>query len=104
LLDEAAMLRPGFFRREVETFLRVTACALLLSAFATTLTWGYHQRQQARAWREQACAYRFADVARRATFLGEDDVRDACGRLQSLGLGLRAGMAAFPVQDQLARP
>ena len=102
LLNEPAMMKHGFFRREVEVFLRASTCALVLSAFVATLAWGYHQRQQAHAWREQACAYRFADLARRATFLGEDDVQNACGRLQSLGLGLRAsGAAAFPIRDQL---
>jgi hypothetical protein len=105
LLNQPGMMRRGFFRREVELVLRATASALVLSAFVSTLAWGYHQRQQAHAWREQACAYRFADVARRATFLGEDDVQNACGRLQSLGLGLRAsGIDAFPVRDQFARP
>jgi hypothetical protein len=99
------MLKRGFFRREIELLLRATSCALVLSAFVATLAWGYHQHQQAQAWREQACAYRFADLARRATFLAEDDVQNACGRLQSLGLGLRtSGFAALPVQDQLARP
>jgi hypothetical protein len=99
------MLRPGFFRREVELFLRATVCALVLSAFASTLAWGHHQRHQARAWREQACAYRFADLARRATFLAEAEVENACGRLQSLGLSLRASsVAELPVRDQLGRP
>ena len=99
------MMKRGFFRPGVERFLRTSGFALVLSAFVATLGWGYHQRQQAHAWREQACAYRFADLARRATFLGEDDVQNACGRLQALGLGLRASsVAAFPIRDQLARP
>jgi hypothetical protein len=93
------MLKRGFFRREVEVGLRVIGCALILSAFVTTFGWGYHQRQQAQAWREQACANRFADVARRATFLGSDDPAAPCDRLQSLGLGMRiSGFAAFPGQ------
>jgi hypothetical protein len=44
-----------------------------------------------------------AEVARRATFLGEDDVEDACGRLQSLGLGLRAS-ADVPTQPPTPQP
>jgi hypothetical protein len=91
------MLKRGFFRREVEVGLRVIGCALVVSAFVTTFGWGYHQRQQAQAWREQACANRFADVARRATFLGSDDPSAPCDRLQSLGLGMRiSGFATLP--------
>jgi hypothetical protein len=91
------MLKRGFFRREVEVALRVMGCALVLSAFVTSLGWGYRQRQQAHAWRERACAYRFADVARRATFLGSEDRAAPCDHLQSLGLGLRiSGYAGFP--------
>jgi hypothetical protein len=96
------MLRAGFFRREVELVLRVVCAVLVLSAFMVTLAWGYQQRQQAQAWREQACVYRFADLARRATFLGED-TRDACARLHSLGLGLRTSATAAPGND-FARP
>lgn len=95
------MLRPGFFRREVEQALRVICAALVLSAFMVTLAWGYQQRQQAQAWREQACTYRFAELAKRATFLGED-TRDACARLQSLGLGLRTSIA--PADVEFVRP
>jgi len=51
LLNEPAMMKHGFFRREVEVFLRASTCALVLSAFVATLAWGYHQRQQAHAWR-----------------------------------------------------
>jgi hypothetical protein len=92
------MLKRGFFRREVEVSLRVIGGALVLSAFVTALGWGYHQRQQAQAWREQACTYRFADVARRATFLGSDDPTAPCDRLQSLGLGLR--ISGFPTGNE----
>jgi hypothetical protein len=99
------MLRPGFFRREVELVLRMASVTLVLSAFAVILAWGYQHRQRAHAWREQACTYRFADVARRATFLGDDEPADACERLQTLGLGLRvSGYPAFPASSYLARP
>jgi hypothetical protein len=104
LLKTPDMLRRGFFGREVEQVLRLAGCALVLSAFATTLGWGYNERQQAQAWREQACAYRFADVARRATFLGSEEPIDACDRLQSLGLGLWvSGVAALPTGNDFAR-
>jgi hypothetical protein len=99
------MFRVGFFRREVERTLRVARATLVLSAFAVTLAWGYQQRLQANAWREQACANRFADVARRATFLGPEEPVEACGRLQSLGLDLRvSGFPAFPSTGDIARP
>lgn len=98
------MLRPGFFRREVEAVLRVAGLTITLSAFATTFAWGYHQRQQAQAWREQACAHRFAEVARRATFLGED-AGAACVRLESLGLDMRlSGLPSVPSSTAAARP
>ena len=98
------MLRRGFFRPEIERFLEMTGCTLVVGAFVFTVAWGYHQRQLAQAWREQACAYRFADLARRATFLG-DDTRDACARLQTLGLGLRtSGFPTSPTGSEFARP
>jgi hypothetical protein len=97
------MLRRGFFRREVELALRGLGCALIVGAFGVTLAWGYHHRQQAQAWRDQACSYRFADVTRRATFLATEDPGDACSRLQSLGLDLRLS-ASPPVLDGVARP
>jgi hypothetical protein len=97
------MLRCGFFRREVELALRGFGCALIVGAFSVTLAWGYHYRQQAQAWRDQACSYRLADVSRRATFLAGEDPADACSRLQSLGLGLRL-YASPPALDDVARP
>jgi hypothetical protein len=97
------MLKRGFFRREVEVGLRVIGCTLVVSAFVTTFGWGYHQRQQAQAWREQACANRFADVSRRATFLGSDDPSAPCDRLQSLGLGMRiSGFPALSTETETA--
>jgi hypothetical protein len=104
LLTSTVMMRPGFFRRDVELVLRFLGGFLLLGVFATTLAWGYEQRRQAQAWRELACTYRFADVASRATFLGSDEPRDACQRLQSLGLGVRSpGLASFPIREPISR-
>ena len=104
LLNHPAMMRPGFFRRDVEMVLRFLSGLVVLGAFAVTLAWGYQQRQQAQAWRELACANRVADLTSRATFLGFDDSRGACERLQSLGLGVRtSGLASFPVRDPIAR-
>ena len=72
LLKHGRMMRSGFFKAEVETAIRLAGFTILIGAFATTFAWGYHHRQQAQAWREQACAYRFAVVARRAKFLDGD--------------------------------
>ena len=98
------MMRPGFFRRDVEFVLRLVGGVVVVGAFALTLAWGYEQRQQAQEWRELACAYRVADLASRAKFLGLDDQRGACARLQSLGLGVRtSGLPSFPARDPLPR-
>jgi hypothetical protein len=104
LLRVVDMMRYGFFRREVETVLRVLGFTILVSAFATTFAWGYRQRQQAQVWREQACAYRLAEVTRRATFIG-DDPGEACTRLQSLGLDMRvSGLPGIPGDFDVSRP
>ena len=96
------MMRPGFFRRDVENVLRFFAGFAVLGAFALTLAWGYQQRLQAQEWREVACSYRVADIASRAKFLGLEDYRVACDRLQSLGLGVRtSGLSTLPVRDPL---
>ena len=98
------MMRPGFFRREVELALRFMGGAVVLGALMMTLVWGYEQRQQAQAWRELACAYRYAEVASRARFLGPDDPRGACDRLQSLGLGVRtSSLVTLPVRQSVSR-
>jgi hypothetical protein len=102
LLKGSIMMRPGFFRRDVEVVLRFVSAVAVVGAFALTLAWGYEQRQQAQEWRELACAYRVADVASRAKFLSLDDERRACDRLQALGLGVRtSGLSTLPVRDQL---
>lgn len=98
------MMRPGFFRRDVEKALRLAAAVVVIAAFGLTLAWGYEQRQQAQEWRELACAYRVADVASRAKFLGLDEQRGACERLQSLGLGVRtSGFSSLPTRDPILR-
>lgn len=83
------MIRPRFFQPEVELVLKLLVGVVLASAFLVTLAWGYEQRRQANVWRETACTYRMADVTRQAPFLAQDDApRDACGRLDALGVGL----------------
>ena len=98
------MMRPGFFRRDVEKGLRFCAAVAVIAVFGLTLAWGYEQRQQAQEWRELACSYRVADLASRAKFLGLDEQRGACERLQSLGLGVRtSGFSSLPVRDPSLR-
>jgi hypothetical protein len=94
----------GRLQRRVEPDTIRFCCTLLLGALAGMFAWGYHQRQQARTWRERACAYRFADVARRATFLG-DDAGSACSRLRSLGFEVRvSSLPVVPGGNDLGRP
>ena len=84
------MMPQRFFRKEVEVGLRVTVGVIVTSAFLVTLAWGYEQRKQAQGWRETACAYRVADLAKTAPFVARDtDVRSACGRLDALGVSLQ---------------
>jgi len=84
------MMPNKFFRHEVEVLLRVALGAMVTSAFLVTLAWGYEQRKQAQGWRETACAYRVADLAKSAPFVARDtDVRSACGRLDALGVSLQ---------------
>ena len=98
------MMRSGFFRHDVEKGLRLAAGVAVIAAFGFTLAWGYEQRQQAQEWRELACAYRVADLASRAKFLGLDEQRGACERLQALGLGVRtSGFSSLPVRDPSLR-
>jgi hypothetical protein len=96
------MMRPGFFRRDVEYVLRILGGLLVVGAFAVTLAWRYEQRLQADEWRELACAYRVADVASRAKFLGLDEQGRACERLRSLGLNVRtSGLSMLPAREAL---
>jgi hypothetical protein len=104
LLNGLAMMRPGFFRRDVEMVLRLAGAVAVIATFALTLAWGYEQRQQAQEWREVACAYRVADINSRAKFLGLDEQRGACERLQSLGLGVRtSGFSSLPTREPILR-
>jgi hypothetical protein len=83
------MIKPGFFRRDVEQFFKLGIAAVALSALLGTFAWGYEQRRQAQTWRDLACTYRLADVGRRATFLAVDEQTPAaCNRLSDLGLSV----------------
>jgi predicted negative regulator of RcsB-dependent stress response len=99
------MIRPGFFRRDVETTIRFTGGALVVAAFVLMLGWGYEQRQQAQQWREVACAYRYADLVSRARFLAAGEADGPCDRLESLGLGVQTStvLAALPRKGTVTR-
>jgi carbonic anhydrase len=102
------MIKPGFFRRDVEQFFKLGVVAVAFSALLGTFAWGYEQRRQAQTWRDLACTYRLADVGRRATFLSVDEQTPAaCSRLSDLGLGVSVqspGVAAVPDTSITARP
>ena len=100
------MIKPGFFRRDVERFFKIGVAAIAFSVFLGTFAWGYEQRRQAQSWRDLACTYRLADVGRRATFLGVDEQTPAaCSRLTELGLGVQGtGLASVAEAPDTARP
>jgi hypothetical protein len=78
-----------FFRSEIETALKFTGGAILITAIVLPVTWGYEQRQQARTWQNLACAYRMKEVARQTPMLAVlGHQRDACVALERLGLEL----------------
>jgi hypothetical protein len=98
LLDMPRMIRRRFFRPDVELALKAFIGALAIGAFLVTFAWGYEQRRQAQEWRQTACAWRAADLARTAPLVARDlDARSACGRLAALGVSVQTSSA--PVTD-----
>jgi hypothetical protein len=78
-----------FFRREVETILKLLGAAILLGLIVLPMGWAYEQRQQARAWQSVACTYRLRELAQRTPLMATvEDARDPCRALQQLGLDL----------------
>jgi hypothetical protein len=78
-----------FFRPEVQRIINMVVIGAVVGAFALPLTWGYRQRQEARTWRETACAYRLREVVRRTNSMlavAVKDGEDACATLARLGL------------------
>jgi hypothetical protein len=77
------------FRPEVEAFLKAIAVIALGTLLVLPLAWGYRQRNEARAWREIACAYRLKEALSDGRLLRAADQRvDPCERLADLGLQL----------------
>ena len=100
------MIKPGFFRRDIEQAFKIGVAAMAFSVFLGTFVWGYEQRRQAQTWRDLACTYRLADLGRRATFLAVDEQTPAaCNRLSELGISVQGpGVAAAPDTSITARP
>jgi hypothetical protein len=100
------MIKPGFFRPDIERVVKIGVAAIAFSVFLGTFAWGYEQRRQAQTWRDLACTYRLADVGRRATFLAVDEQTPAaCSRLSELGLAVQGtGVAAVSDTSITARP
>jgi hypothetical protein len=77
------------FRPEVEAVLKTVAVIALLSLLVLPLAWGYQQRNEAREWREIACAYRLKEALSDGRLETAADRRgDPCDRLEDLGLRL----------------
>jgi len=78
-----------FFQHEVEVVLGSLGVMALSTLVVLPAAWGYEQRQQARQWRNVACAYRIREVELRAPiFAGLGQRPDPCVTLQRLGLEL----------------
>jgi hypothetical protein len=78
-----------FFRPQVQRLINTVAIITVVGAFVLPLTWGYRQHQEARTWRELACAYRLREVVRRTNSMLDAPVKDredACATLARLGL------------------
>lgn len=89
MLRETAARVRGFkvFRPEVEAALKILAVVALLTLLVLPLAWGYQQRNEARAWREIACAYRLKEALSDGRLATAADLRsDPCARLDDLGL------------------
>jgi hypothetical protein len=73
----------------VQRIINVVVVGAVVGAFLLPVTWGYRQGQQARAWRETACAYRLRDAVRRTnSMLTLRSGDDPCATLARLGLDL----------------
>jgi len=78
-----------FFQPEVEIVLKTVGVIGLSTLVVLPAAWAYEQRQQARLWRDVACAYRVKEVERHAPLLANLGQRpDPCATLHRLGLEL----------------
>jgi hypothetical protein len=82
-----------FFRPAVQRILNTVMIGAVVGAFAVPLAWGYRLRQEARGWRQTACAYRLREVVQRPDSMravAVKDGEDACATLTRLGLDVAA--------------
>ena len=80
-----------FFKPGVQRIINVVVIGTVVGALALPLSWGYRQRQEARTWRETACAYRLREAVRRTNFmLAVKDGENACATLARLGVDVAA--------------
>jgi hypothetical protein len=76
-----------FFKPEVQRIINVVVVGAMAGAFLLPVAWGYRRGQEARAWRETACAYRLREAVRRTnSMLTVGSGADPCATLARLGL------------------
>jgi hypothetical protein len=77
------------FHPEVEAVLKALAAIAVLTVIVLLVAWGHRQRDEARAWREIACAYRLKEALGDGRLATAADLRGyPCERLDDLGLRL----------------
>jgi len=98
------------FQPEVERFIKYVGAGAVIGTFLLPLEWGYHQRQEARTWRETACAYRLRDLARlpdpagrTAAIVRPPRAEDSCTTLRRLGVDVDSWQAAQTSAQHSAR-
>jgi hypothetical protein len=57
-----------FFKPGVQRVINLVVAAAAVCALVLPVTWAYRQGQEARLWRETACAYRLREAARPTNF------------------------------------
>jgi len=67
-----------FFRPGVQRIISFVVAGVALCAVVLPATWAYRQAQEARLWRETACAFRLREAAGRTNVMlsvayGDDD-------------------------------
>ena len=58
-----------FFKPGVQRVINLVMAGAAVCAFVLPITWAYRQAQEARLWREKACAYRLREAARPTHFV-----------------------------------
>lgn len=77
------------FVREVEIALKLLAVVSLVTAYLTTLAWGFDQRREAERWRVVACSSRLQAVERATRIVRVSTAGPlACETLDRLGLAV----------------